>query len=1028
MISPFNTDTIQFNYSTSLGYFSSFGYPQYIWKNSSGAFSNPSAPDGTNQFIVKEIQDIQFPDHTRVNFVYGWTQKNTTNTRSISKIKISDSIFRFGYLLTYDTSYTAINTIWPYKTGIQDCKLLLTGLTPFTSAEKQTGYRFHYHRPYLPPQGNVNDTVRNKRDHWGFFNAAFNAQKVIPNVAGYTNGADREANSNAVANSLSGIGLPQGGSIWYNYQLNDRYPYETQQEGFGILNPSANTQNSITINQVFNSKHQIYFELDLLTRQGNPPITGSGILNCTIKSTNGSVTYASYALSLNELYYKGLQLWEFNLQNGDYILETQLSSGTSIGTGYPITVRWENKIEGSGNGITAGGLRVSSIGKTLGDEWDDPIVEIQKFNYVLDNGKSSGFLGDKPTYDYKFRKFDNGIVEDLTYILSDPVSPTESIQGSIVGYSRVEVLKSFNGELGKTVYEFTGLGDVNANYHAPHFPYTQQDIRNWGLGLPKRISVYDSAGVLLKRTVNQYSLDTVIYNSSNFKGLKLGHFADLISTGQPTVKIYFGLEYYPTGGKSLLAASYDTVYHSNGSMNASQQQYYYDTVYNLVKTVTSYDRNRGLNLETRNYYPYHYAVGGAIGKLRDSGLLTIAIASEKWITGDNNPRMISGSISTYKELSNGMIKPDTLFVLESNKPVAEGTIGIFASEVLNRNYPYFKPQTQYVSYNNKGIPLEIKDLTTEKSSSVIMDYNNQYPVAKVSNAMTGDVAYSSFESDGNGYWTIGSSSRDLVNSITGKKSYNLSNGNISKSSLNSSIAYLVSLWAKSGASVSVNGASLNDPIATHQGWNLYHANVNGVTSVTISGSGLVDELRLHPTHANMETQTYEPMIGVTSTTDPNNGIIYNEYDGLNRLKLLRDMDRNIIKVLQYSDTIMLISTLPEWLGIGSQCSPSVTAGLDTIYKDMNVFSDSSSYHKAVFKRLECSCAPSNPQYKVIEGVCEEGTWAVASSVYMKVEIEGTLQWRWVCTYRYCFSDGSQSTYYNEGYYLSPCSINCGAEW
>ena len=153
MISPFNTDTIQFNYSTSLGYFSSFGYPQYIWKNSSGTFSNPSAPDGTNQFIVKEIQDIQFPDHTRVNFVYGWTQKNTTNTRSISKIKISDSIFRFGYLLTYDTSYTAINTIWPYKTGIQDCKLLLTGLTPFTSAEKQTGYRFHYHRPYLPPRG-----------------------------------------------------------------------------------------------------------------------------------------------------------------------------------------------------------------------------------------------------------------------------------------------------------------------------------------------------------------------------------------------------------------------------------------------------------------------------------------------------------------------------------------------------------------------------------------------------------------------------------------------------------------------------------------------------------------------------------------------------------------------------------------------------------------------------------------------------------------------------------------------------------
>ncbi|WP_188938395.1 hypothetical protein, partial [Puia dinghuensis] len=62
----------------------------------------------------------------------------------------------------------------------------------------------------------------------------------------------------------------------------------------------------------------------------------------------------------------------------------------------------------------------------------------------------------------------------------------------------------------------------------------------------------------------------------------------------------------------------------------------------------------------------------------------------------------------------------------------------------------------------------------------------------------------------------------------------------------------------------------------------------------------IDELRLYPTTAHMMTYTYSPLIGLTSECSPNNTITYYNYDGLNRLKFIRDMDGNILKTFEYN--------------------------------------------------------------------------------------------------------------------------------
>ncbi|WP_217698812.1 hypothetical protein, partial [Sediminibacterium ginsengisoli] len=205
-------------------------------------------------------------------------------------------------------------------------------------------------------------------------------------------------------------------------------------------------------------------------------------------------------------------------------------------------------------------------------------------------------------------------------------------------------------------------------------------------------------------------------------------------------------------------------------------------------------------------------------------------------------------------------------------------------------------QAEYDSVLNLAAQWKINDV----KQTFLWSYNNQYPVAVVTNAAATEIAYSSFEADGKGNWQYGASgvTRDLT-AVTGDHHYRLSSGNISRSGLNSNTTYILSYWLKSG-SASVNGGSAGTSVATRNGWTLYQQSLTGVTSVTLSGSGYVDELRLYPGNARLTTYTYEPLIGLTSTTDANNKVIYYEYDGLNRLVLIRDENRNILKQICYS--------------------------------------------------------------------------------------------------------------------------------
>jgi YD repeat-containing protein len=299
---------------------------------------------------------------------------------------------------------------------------------------------------------------------------------------------------------------------------------------------------------------------------------------------------------------------------------------------------------------------------------------------------------------------------------------------------------------------------------------------------------------------------------------------------------------------------------------------------------------------------------------------------------------------------------------------------VLKTNILNfslfNQIPYFSKQetiNELIAPNQTIQGVEITKYTTQgqiaeskESSGTITaykwDYNGKFLVAKITNSLEADVKYSSFENFTNTQ-NIASgfnySNAGIVNdmlSATGRSHYNLNFGLISAEGLNQSKKYILSFWRKANSQVTISGGqyTLTQTQTGVNGWIYIQAELNNATTLQLSGNGVIDELRLYPEKAFIETYTYEALVGLKNKCDANNKISYYEYDDNFRLVLIRDQDNNVLKKICYNyagqveDCTLCTNFTPNWQNTTTPLRCQLNAqGNNTGYqeqeqRDMNI--------------------------------------------------------------------------------------------
>jgi YD repeat-containing protein len=228
----------------------------------------------------------------------------------------------------------------------------------------------------------------------------------------------------------------------------------------------------------------------------------------------------------------------------------------------------------------------------------------------------------------------------------------------------------------------------------------------------------------------------------------------------------------------------------------------------------------------------------------------------------------------------------------------------------------------YQGYDKYGNILQL----TERNgitNSFTWNANGTYPLSQTVNATNTSVLYDGFEDAGT--WT--GVTRDNGQARTGKYAGLITNTGAyvyqrwTSVSLTAVTKFRYSGWVYSnGPAATINllmkksgetgTYSYIDNIAVSQSGKWIYVDKEydvpaDVKSMSIrldnNGTGKVwfDDIRLRPSSSRMATYTYSPLIGVTSKTDENNLMLKYEYDGLGRLKVIRDQDGHVLKQIDY---------------------------------------------------------------------------------------------------------------------------------
>lgn len=950
---PNSNRSIDFQYvEDDMHWFYSGNYERKRFKNFLVGADQDVSSYSFNGVNTIRLSHIVF-DGGKVSFEYGNKRCDLTGDKILQKIAIknaTDELLKtFVLKYTYDGWNGSDAATVPADCGNRDVNGLRLMLKELIEGDpldniKKPPYRFSYYEGTLPSRNSKS------QDYWGYYNGVIN-KTLIPDIfilPAYTNfGTNRNPDIEySKRGVLKSVQYPTGGYTTFEYE-----PHYVHSSDYIELPPEIVRGQKVL--SVTTRDFSVYKETEPFT----PGVNGVGTLRLsgTLNSSCTGCDYIRWTILKQQPNGTFAIVWtgynftlaeangSINLDKDDVfkisheILVSQPIYEQVMSVGYSLDLLWTGSKPSQPLAMT-GGVRISKITDHDGVTGNSNI-RMFEYKQSVDN-EYSGFVLSSPKFfidhyeevvTIDFRGPETSTYINLTSTSNVPLTTT---QGSHVGYSEVheytgiENLEHTFNSNGKTVYKYWAPNEIrdpmptrDNNYREFYgLPYANIISQDWKRGLLKEQTVYSlTSGVFkeVKKVNNYYTFvdrNNPNANYSSVIGFKAAVATEFKSDGAATrllniTKYQWGYYRYESG-YSRLDSVVEKMYDQSDVNKFTEKT----TIYNYNLDNLQVAREEVLTgtekLTTVYTYPKDYTDGsGFVKKLVDANMITLPIEKVTYREDLNGARrMITGGlINIYDDMGKGHLAKIKMF--EWSNPVSvsnfkfsnQQNTGTLPSNSVKASFDPDDRYRDFVTYTYNATTDKLASVQTDRETrQYLWGYNNTLPVAEVVNATSQEIAYTGFEREGTGNWTLsGTLNYNASEKFTGVSSYNISaTSSVSRTGLTRSQSYTVSFWCRNGVPT-VNGIV---PVAVNiiNGWTHYERIVTGATSVTIAGNAIIDELRLYPSTARMTTYTYLQGTGVTAATDVNNVPTYYEYDGLGRLTFVKDLRGSVVKSFKYN--------------------------------------------------------------------------------------------------------------------------------
>lgn len=745
-------------------------------------------------------------------------------------------------------------------------------------------YQFFYNEnmpgSYAYPSRNM--------DHWGYANG--NTGKLYPKSGAIElqDGGDREANADeSQFGLLITMRLPTDGTIIYEYEKNRIYlgkGYEEIDKSYSLIAKDTIGCNMITKNRVIRIPFDQEITLNYTCGTNGLPweCEGMGIKIRDVEENNYyidiNITEDKEVTTTIELE-EGVYILEIYSADKNYEIRANITQKDCIKDEYSNCIEVDKFYD-------VGGHRIKRITQT-------PIYGSDIVSDI--NYHKSGILFGQPKYESSSVDHRYAYIEGMNwphiqitgYWTTRIGNSLETLlrDGNPIMYKTVTVEKLANGKVIKSTYDYlehSSYGQcANGSFYAD-IPGKRGQVLNQNV-------FTDGNSEPIRKIENIYKNKM----PENEKAVIAIHQDFQIAGENPDETTYRIGSWCPVNDiKNVLDSTIITqdnitikktfTYNNNGLLESEQ-----------------YLNSKGENINIQYTYSTAYR------------------SKPVYIEQKVNGKIVSGK----KIILNGYGQPIRI----SN--YYDGIGYVKSKEVIYKSFyieesAISKP-VQQIDYGNGE--------SKTSSMSQIWGYNAAYPIATSSNSTINESGHTSFENNELNGWTKKDHNYFSTNpedAFTGKSSMVVPSGygpiqdfTVGRNAENHS-GYKASVWVKGKDAylhIEVNGewsthVRVTNDFDDNKWYKLevelpkskikpyFNLGDDLIISVYVGGANaktFFDDIRFHPSDAQMTTYTHEPLIGVTSISDANNRPEYYIYDSFGRLEMVKDFEGNIIKKNDY---------------------------------------------------------------------------------------------------------------------------------